>query len=125
MVVLSSNREMPKKCWRPRNIHERKISCAEYSITNPTFHGSLLRAPGGVMAFYCQLDTERTEKIRAVFARELPEVEFLAGDLDGTSAAKVRYLLCWQAPAQLAETFPSLEIIFSSGAGVEQFLHAD
>lgn len=77
------------------------------------------------MAFYCQLDTERTEKIRAVFARELPEVEFLAGDLDGTSAAKVRYLLCWQAPAQLAETFPSLEIIFSSGAGVEQFLHAD
>lgn len=77
------------------------------------------------MAFYCQLDAERTANIRTVFTRELPEIEFLSGELDDASAAKVKHLLCWQAPERLAERFPALEIIFSSGAGVEQFLQAD
>lgn len=77
------------------------------------------------MAFYCYLDAARTGQIRDVFAHELPELEFLSGDLDEAAAAKVRYLLCWQTPARLAERFPALEIIFSSGAGVEQFFEAD
>ncbi|MFD1326346.1 2-hydroxyacid dehydrogenase [Mycoplana ramosa] len=77
------------------------------------------------MAFYCYLDPARTEQIREVFARALPEVEFLSGDIDDGSAARVRHLLCWQPPAQLETRFPALEIIFSSGAGVEQFLQSD
>jgi glyoxylate/hydroxypyruvate reductase A len=77
------------------------------------------------MAFYCYLDAARTGAIRDVFARELPEVEFLSGDLDAEAAARVRHLLCWQAPEGLKDRFPALEIIFSSGAGVEQFLETD
>ncbi|MGH6763641.1 MAG: 2-hydroxyacid dehydrogenase [Phyllobacterium sp.] len=77
------------------------------------------------MAFYCYLDAARTEQIRAVFARELPEVEFLSGEIDDATAARVRHLLCWQPPAQLTMRFPALEIIFSSGAGVEQFMQMD
>jgi len=77
------------------------------------------------MAFYCYLDAARTEQIRDVFAHELPEMEFLSGALDADTAARVRHLLCWQVPEGLAERFPALGIIFSSGAGVEQFLEAD
>lgn len=77
------------------------------------------------MAFYSYLDPARTEQIRDVFAQELPEVEFLSGDIDDATSARVRYLLCWQPPAQLAARFPALEIIFSSGAGVEQFMQSD
>ncbi len=77
------------------------------------------------MAFYCYLDAARTGAIRDVFARELPDVEFLSGELDADAAARVRHLLCWQAPVGLQERFPALETIFSSGAGVEQFLEAE
>ncbi|GAA5542138.1 glyoxylate/hydroxypyruvate reductase A [Brucella sp. NBRC 113783] len=76
------------------------------------------------MAFYCSLDATRTGVIRDVFARELPEVEFLSGELDADASARVRHLLCWQVPEGLLDRFPALEIIFSSGAGVEQFLEA-
>lgn len=85
-----------------------------------------LDAPkGNNMAFYCYLDQARSEQIREVFARELPEVEFLSDDIDDATAARVRRLLCWQPPAQLTTRFPALEIIFSSGAGVEQFMELD
>lgn len=77
------------------------------------------------MAFYCSLDPARAGVIRGVFARELPEVEFLSGELDADASARVRHLLCWQVPDRLQDRFPALEIIFSSGAGVEQFLQAE
>lgn len=77
------------------------------------------------MAFYCKLDAARTEKIQEIFAQELPDIEFITGDIDEKTAGRVRYLLCWEAPTQLIARFPALEIIFSSGAGVEQFMGLD
>ena len=77
------------------------------------------------MAFYCSLDPVRSEQIREVFARELPDVEFLSGEIDDAAASRVRHLMCWQPPAGMTARFPALEIIFSSGAGVEQFTQLD
>lgn len=77
------------------------------------------------MAFYCALDAERTQDIRNKFSAELPEIEFLYGDIDEEAAARVKYLLCWQAPDDMMKRFPALETIFSSGAGVEQFMHLE
>ena len=34
---------------------------------------------------------------------------------------EVRYLAAWEPPADLATQFPNLELLFSSGAGVDQF----
>jgi glyoxylate/hydroxypyruvate reductase A len=33
----------------------------------------------------------------------------------------VRYLAAWQPPERIAQAFPNLEILFSTGAGVDQF----
>ena len=54
------------------------------------------------------------------FARRMPQLPFLAWPETG-DPAQVRYLAAWEPPPQLAETFPNLEILFSVGAGVDQF----
>jgi len=54
------------------------------------------------------------------FARTLPHLPFLHWP-DVGEAARVRYLAAWEPPADLAETFPNLEVLFSVGAGVDQF----
>lgn len=54
------------------------------------------------------------------FARKLPQLPFRSWP-DVGDAAQVRYLAAWEPPANLAETFPNLEVLFSVGAGVDQF----
>lgn len=65
-------------------------------------------------------DLIRGEKWRAFFAEHAPDLPFYiwpeAGD-----PAKVRFLAAWQSPEDLLGTFPNLEIIFSVGAGIDQF----
>ncbi|MBS7538470.1 2-hydroxyacid dehydrogenase [Ancylobacter lacus] len=34
---------------------------------------------------------------------------------------EVRYLVTWEAPADLAERYPALDVLFSIGAGIDQF----
>jgi glyoxylate/hydroxypyruvate reductase A len=71
------------------------------------------------MAFLFNSDTERAKVFAAEFARELPELRFTA-DPEGIDVAEVRYLLTWTAPDNL-DRYSNLEILFSIGAGVDQF----
>lgn len=77
------------------------------------------------MAFYCNTDARRSAIIRDAFARARPDIEVLTGELDAAQAARVQHMFCWKPPVDTATRFPALEVIFSSGAGVEQFLGLD
>ncbi|PDT82492.1 glyoxylate/hydroxypyruvate reductase A [Sinorhizobium sp. BJ1] len=71
------------------------------------------------MAFLFNSDAERAKIFGAEFARELPSLPFVA-DAGGVDPAAVRYLLTWTAPPDL-ERYVNLEVLFSIGAGVDQF----
>jgi len=62
---------------------------------------------------------ERGAVFARAFAQQLPEVRFWQGQADDPEA--VRYIVTWTAPERLAETYPNLRLIFSVGAGVDQF----
>lgn len=62
---------------------------------------------------------ERAQVFRAAFAKALPDVEFHIGQAPDPAA--VRWLVTWTAPPDLAATYPNLRLIFSIGAGVDQF----
>ena len=62
---------------------------------------------------------ERGAVFADAFAQQLPEVPFWQGKAEDPDA--VRYLITWTAPDRLAETYPNLRLIFSVGAGVDQF----
>ena len=62
---------------------------------------------------------ERGAVFADAFAQQLPEIPFWQGKAEDPDA--VRYLITWTAPDRLAETYPNLRLIFSVGAGVDQF----
>lgn len=61
----------------------------------------------------------RVEIFRDVFSRHLPEVGF-AGAESEVDPLDVRYLMAWTFPENLATKYPNLELIFSTGAGIDQ-----
>lgn len=63
---------------------------------------------------------ERGEAWRAQFSREMPQVEFRLWP-DVGDPARVTHLVAWLPPDDLAGTFPNLRVLFSVGAGVDQF----
>jgi len=71
-------------------------------------------------AFVYKADPVRGRQWAEVFRREAPEIEFLLWP-DVGDANDVRYLAAWEPPADLATRFPKLELLFSTGAGVDQF----
>ncbi|MFS8055412.1 glyoxylate/hydroxypyruvate reductase A [Rhizobium sp. BR 317] len=71
------------------------------------------------MAFLFNSDAERARIFAAAFARELPSLPF-ATDSASVDPETVKYLLTWTAPADL-DRYCNLEILFSIGAGVDQF----
>jgi len=54
------------------------------------------------------------------FARKMPQLPFWTWPEIG-DPAQVRFLAAWEPPPRIAETLPNLEILFSVGAGVDQF----
>ncbi|AEI77087.1 D-3-phosphoglycerate dehydrogenase SerA [Cupriavidus necator N-1] len=70
--------------------------------------------------FLYKADPVRGRDWAKVFAREAPDIDFRIwpeiGDPD-----KVRYLAAWEAPDRIAERFPNLQVLFSTGAGIDQF----
>jgi glyoxylate/hydroxypyruvate reductase len=54
------------------------------------------------------------------FARKMPRLPFRIWPEIG-DPAEVRYLAAWTPPPRIAESFPNLEVLFSVGAGVDQF----
>ncbi|HYZ61716.1 MAG TPA: glyoxylate/hydroxypyruvate reductase A [Acetobacteraceae bacterium] len=71
------------------------------------------------MAFLINSTPDRARIFASAFARELPELPFTS-DPGAIDAAEIRYLLTWTAPPDLGR-YASLEILFSIGAGVDQF----
>ncbi|BAB53226.1 2-hydroxyacid dehydrogenase [Mesorhizobium japonicum] len=71
------------------------------------------------MTFLFNSDARRGAIFAEAFARELPEVPFTM-DAAKVDPDAVRYLITWTAPDNLAR-YRNLEILFSIGAGVDQF----
>ena len=69
--------------------------------------------------FLCNSTAERARVFGEAFARDLPEIGF-AADPAAVEPDDVRYLLTWTIPPGL-ERFRNLEVVFSVGAGVDQF----
>lgn len=72
------------------------------------------------MSFLFLGDPARAAKMRAVFAAEAPDIPFFDRETPG-DPAEIRYLATWVPPRDLAERYPAVELVFSTGAGVDQF----
>lgn len=73
--------------------------------------------------FIYKADPQRGRQWAEIFRDEAPEIEFrLWSEIgDGAKAAEARYLAAWEPPADLATRLPNLQLLFSTGAGVDQF----
>ncbi|WP_294644903.1 glyoxylate/hydroxypyruvate reductase A [uncultured Aureimonas sp.] len=69
--------------------------------------------------FLFNSDAARAAVFRDAFARDLPDLAF-ADDMDAVEPDDVRYLITWKVPERL-HRFRRLEVVFSIGAGVDQF----
>ena len=72
------------------------------------------------MSFVYKSDPVRGRQWAEIFAREAPQLPFHVWP-DIGDPAKVRFLAAWEPPSDIRATFPNLELLFSSGAGVDQF----
>lgn len=72
------------------------------------------------MTLLYKAERARGEEWRAVLAQRAPELPFRIWPETGDPAA-VRYLAVWQPPEDMLAQFPNTELIFSVGAGVDQF----
>lgn len=54
------------------------------------------------------------------FAAHAPDIPFYT-DPRSCDPRQVRYLVTWEAPADLAGRYPALDVLFSVGAGIDQF----
>lgn len=70
--------------------------------------------------FVYKADLVRGRQWAEVFRREAPQIDFRLWP-DIGDPARVHYLAAWEPPNDLADRFPQLKLLFSSGAGVDQF----
>ena len=71
------------------------------------------------MTFLFNSDAVRAKIFAELFAQELPDVPFVS-DPASVDPQSVRYIITWTVPADLAR-YTNLEILFSIGAGIDQF----
>ncbi len=71
------------------------------------------------MAFLFNSDAARGAVFREAFAKALPDVAFYQAG-DEVDPDEIRYLISWVAPDDIAR-YRNLEVLFSIGAGVDQF----
>ena len=69
-------------------------------------------------ALVYKANEERGREWREIFAREAPEFEFRMWPEIGDPEA-VEYLVLWQPPPDLLESFPNAKALFSVAAGVD------
>ncbi len=72
------------------------------------------------MTFLYKAEAARGAEWARLFAEQLPDLPFRQWP-DVGDPAEVRYLMAWMPPDDLATRFPNLEVLFSVGAGVDQF----
>jgi len=65
-------------------------------------------------------DPERGRIWREIFAAEAADVAFVEPS-DVHDPATIRYLAAWNPSADLIASLPALEVLFSIGAGIDQF----
>jgi glyoxylate/hydroxypyruvate reductase A len=70
--------------------------------------------------FLYKSDPERGQRWAEVFRRRAPQIDFRIWP-DVGDPAQVRFLAAWVPPDDIATRFPNLQVLFSSGAGVDQF----
>lgn len=73
------------------------------------------------LIFLANLDRPRAEMLRAKFADLMPEITVAISD-EPYKKTDVRYMLTWQVPDDIKTAYPNLEVIFSFGAGADQFV---
>jgi len=71
------------------------------------------------MSVLCKSDLARGRVWARIFAEQAPDIEFHLWPETGELTA-VEYLIAWEPPPGLLATLPNLEVLFSSGAGVDQ-----
>ena len=72
------------------------------------------------MCILYMADPADAQKWRECLSSMAPELEFRQWP-DVGNPAEVRYLLAWEPPANLAEQFCNLRVLYAAGAGVDQF----
>jgi glyoxylate/hydroxypyruvate reductase A len=72
------------------------------------------------LALLYKAEAQRGRVWKELFIREAPLIDFRLWP-DVGDAAEVRYLAVWEPSAELIGSLPNLEVIFSVGAGVDQF----
>ncbi|OUI85479.1 2-hydroxyacid dehydrogenase [Acetobacter tropicalis] len=72
------------------------------------------------MSFLLKSTPERAKIWKPLFNKALPDLAFHVWPETG-NPEEVRFLAAWEPPANLLTYFPNLEVIFSVGAGVDQF----
>ncbi len=72
------------------------------------------------MTFLYKANAVRGMEWARAFAARTPDLPFRIWP-DVGDPAQVRYLAVWMPPENIAATFPNLELVFSVGAGVDQF----
>ncbi len=72
------------------------------------------------MTFLYKADPVRGAAWAELLARKMPELPFRIWP-DIGDPREVRFLAAWQPPEDLAARFPNLEVLFSTGAGTDQF----
>jgi glyoxylate/hydroxypyruvate reductase A len=71
------------------------------------------------MTFVYKADPVRGAEWAHLFAAKAPDIPFHIWP-DTGDAQQVRYLAAWLPPADIERTFPKLEVLFSTGAGIDQ-----
>jgi len=72
------------------------------------------------MTFVYKSDPVRGLEWARLFAEQAPDIPFRIWP-DIGDPSDVRYMAVWEPPEDLAGRFPKLELVFSAGAGVDQF----
>ena len=70
--------------------------------------------------FLYKADPARGAVWARLFAAKAPTLAFRIWPNVGDPAA-VRYLAAWEPPRDITDAFPNLEVLSSSGAGIDQF----
>ncbi|SAL20926.1 D-isomer specific 2-hydroxyacid dehydrogenase [Caballeronia udeis] len=72
------------------------------------------------MTFLYKADPSRGQQWAKLFAERAPEIGFRVWP-DLGDAREVRYLAAWAPPENLHTLLPNVEVVFSTGAGIDQF----
>ncbi len=70
--------------------------------------------------FVYKADPQRGQVWARMFAEQAPDIEFRIWP-DTGDPQRVCYLAAWEPPPQIQAVFPRLALLFSTGAGVDQF----